>query len=173
MRCEPESSIARSEAQPILAVLTSLATKRPAQGGAGSKRRVLGWRVVGRKRGPSGDLTPETRIGPDTTRSWPVPRSHPRKRGPCSTFHRPPGAGQESARNCAFLTHAFTVASPETGAPAPRSGASPILAATLRGWREFWPMALSPSICLMRAKRRVRLRALSQNRASASRVSWC
>ena len=42
-----------------------------------------------RKRGPSGDLTAETRVRPVVTRYWPVTRSHPRKRGPCSTFHRP------------------------------------------------------------------------------------
>jgi very-short-patch-repair endonuclease len=86
----------------------------PAEGGAGSKRIVLGWRVVGRKRGPSGDLTPETRIGPDATRSWPVPRSHPRKRGPCSSFHRPPGAGC-SAATARVLLCAYTVASPKSG----------------------------------------------------------
>ena len=73
-------------------ILASRATKRPAQGGAGSKRCVLG----------------------------------------CD-----PGAGQESAGNCAFLTRAFTVASPETGAPAPRSGALTILAATPWVWRGF------------------------------------
>jgi len=33
-----------------MSILASRATKCPAQGGAGSKRRVLGWRVVGRKR---------------------------------------------------------------------------------------------------------------------------
>ena len=87
----------RRTAQGISRIWPSRPTKCPAQGGAGSKRRVLGWRVVGRKRGPFGDLTPETRIGPDTTRSRPVSRSHPRKRGPCSTLHRPPGAGHESA----------------------------------------------------------------------------
>jgi hypothetical protein len=46
-------------------------------------------RVVARKRGPCGDLTAKTRTGPVTTRSGPVPRSHPRKRGPCSVSHRP------------------------------------------------------------------------------------
>src|SRR5688572_33482205 len=70
-----------------MSIGSSRATKRPAQGGAGSKRCVLG----------------------------------------CD-----PGAGQESAMDCAFLTRAFTVASPEAGAPAPRSGASPVLAATRR-----------------------------------------
>ena len=43
VRCEPELAIARSEVQPILPVLASRATKRPPQGGAGSKRFVLGW----------------------------------------------------------------------------------------------------------------------------------
>jgi len=66
----------------------STLTPAPAEGGAGSKCIVLGWRVVGRRRGPSGDLTPETRIGPDTTRARPAPRSHTRKRGPCSTLRR-------------------------------------------------------------------------------------
>ena len=46
-------------------------------------------RVGARKRGPSGDLTAETRVRPVVTRYWPATRSHPRKRGPCSTFHRP------------------------------------------------------------------------------------
>ena len=160
-----------------MSILASRATKRPAQGGAGSKRLMLG----------------------------------------CG-----PGAGQESARDCAFLTRAFTVASPETGAaveveqgpqdflgdatrdqthrdrPAAldrlqgqipeqnlRGPSSALRRSLLHvsarrrfwqqplvGWREFWPMALSPATCLGRAKRRVRLRALSQNRASASRVSW-
>jgi hypothetical protein len=165
-----------------MSILASRATKCPAQGGAGSKRFMLGWRVVGRKRGPSGDLTPETRIGPDTTRSRPVPRSHPRKRGPCSTFHRPPGAGHGSAGS-AVLTRACTVASRKR-VPAPRSGASPILAATpwkqlaysriSRGLARVLAHGFVASPLLSWSKRRALLRALSQNRASASRVlpSW-
>src|SRR5688572_33040968 len=82
-----------------MSIGSSRATKRPAQGGAGSKRCVLG----------------------------------------CD-----PGAGQESARDCACLTRAFTVASPETGAPAPRFGASPVLAATRRHG------ALSHGLCPLR-----------------------
>src|SRR5450756_1606063 len=62
----------------------------PAEGGTGSVGLPMDVRVVARKRGPSGDLTAKTRIGTVATRSWPVPRSHPRKRGPCSAFHRPP-----------------------------------------------------------------------------------
>jgi len=186
-----------------MSILASRATKCPAQGGAGSKRRVLGWRVVGRKRDrrrveegprsffrgsdleggrgrravplrlisgripnlklgpllhldsrPSGDAprtrslaewcgkgrarlrprflngalvrllpqtslrrtgrsrTPETRIGPDTTRSRPVPRSHPASGpllhvppiplplsgGPCSTFRRVADSGSNPLR---------------------------------------------------------------------------
>ena len=122
-----------------MSILASRATKRPAQGGAGSKRFMLGWRVEARKRGPFGDLTAKTRIGPVATRSWPVPRSHPRKRGPCSAFHRPPGAGHERA-NTHGPVHACAVASPETGAPAPRFGAPAILAATPCGLARFWPV---------------------------------
>ena len=227
-----------------MSILASRATKCPAQGGAGSKRRVLGWRVVGRKRDrrrveegprsffrgsdleggrgrravplrlisgripnlklgpllhldsrPSGDAprtrslaewcgkgrarlrprflngalvrllpqtslrrtgrsrTPETRIGPDTTRSRPVPRSHPRKRGPCSTFRR-------------SLFHFPAV-------PAPRSGASPILAATPCGLARVLAHGFVASPLLSRSKRRALLRALSQDRASASRVLPC
>src|SRR5688572_30115212 len=66
-----------------MSILASRATKCPAQGGAGSKRLVLG----------------------------------------CD-----PGAGRGSA-GCAVLTPACTVASRKR-VPAPRSGASPILAAT-------------------------------------------
>src|SRR4030095_6720850 len=33
--------------------------------------------------------TAETRMRPVATRLGPVPRSHPRKRGPCSTLYRP------------------------------------------------------------------------------------
>ena len=154
-----------------MSILASRATKRPAQGGAGSKRFMLGWRVEARKRGPFGDLTAKTRIGPVATRSWPVPRSHPRKRGPCSAFHRPPGAGHGSAGS-AVLTRACTVASRKR-VPAPRSGASPILAATPCGLARVLAHGFVASPLLSRSKRRALLRALSQNRASASRVSWC
>jgi len=154
-----------------MSILASRATKRPAQGGAGSKRFVLGWRVEARKRGPSGDLTAKTRIGPVATRSWPVPRSHPRKRGPCSAFHRPPGAGQVSAGR-AVLTRACTVASRKR-VPAPRSGASPVLAATPCGLARVLAHGFVASPLLSRSKRRALLRALSQNRASASRVLPC
>jgi hypothetical protein len=41
------------------------------------------------------------------------------------------------APNHAVLTRAYTVASPETGAPAQRFGALTILAATPLGWRGF------------------------------------
>ena len=77
----------------------STLTPAPAEGGAGSKRTVLGWRVVGRKRGPSEDLTPETRIGPDATRSWSVPRSHPQKMGPLLLVPPAPRNGMQR-RNC-------------------------------------------------------------------------
>src|SRR5688500_3070701 len=60
-------------------------------------------RVAARKRGPSGDLTAKTCIGTVATRSWPVPRSHPRKRGPCSTLHRPPQR-DATRRIAAFLS---------------------------------------------------------------------
>ena len=43
-----------------------------------------------RKRGPSGDLTAETRVRPVVTRYWPVTRSHPRKRGGCRGGARAP-----------------------------------------------------------------------------------
>ena len=135
-----------------MSILASRATKCPAQGGAGSKRCVLGWRVVGRKRGPSGDLTPETRIGPDTTRSRPVPRSHPAS-----------GA----------LLHVPPIPLPLSGDPAPRSGASPVLAATPCGLARVLAHGFVASPLLSRSKRRALLRALSQNRASASRVSSC
>ena len=154
-----------------MSILARRAIKRPAQGGAGSKRLMLG----------------------------------------CD-----PGAGQESARDCAFLTRAFTVASPETGArrraeegplwgsdpgdahgigvvttrprsaprshpasgpllhvapiPAPRFGASPILAATPCGLARVLAHGFVTSPLLSRSKRRALLRALSQNRASASCV---
>ena len=39
--------------------------------------------------------------------------------------------------------------------------------------REFWPNGIVASPLLRMTKRRVSLRALSQNRASASRVSLC
>ena len=97
--------------------------------------------------------TPETRIGPDTTRSRPVPRSHPRNRGPCSTFRR-------------SLFHFPAV-------PAPRSGASPILAATPCGLARVLAHGFVASPLLSRSKRRTLLRALSQDRASASRVLPC
>src|SRR4249920_1842199 len=54
----------------------------------------------------------------------------------------PPGAGQWSA-GCAVLTRACTVASRKR-VPAPRSGASAILAATPRGLARFWPAATCP-----------------------------
>ena len=119
-----------------MSILASRATKCPAQGGAGSKRCVLG----------------------------------------CD-----PGAGQWSA-GCAVLTRAFTVASRKR-VPAPRSGALPILAATPARASEY-PMTTQglarvlahgfvASPLLSRSKRRALLRALSQNRDSASRVSSC
>ena len=72
---------------------------------------------------------------------------------------------------------------PASGAPAQRSGASPILAATPAQASEY-PMAslglarvlahgFVASPLLSRSKRRALLRALSQNRASAARVSSC
>ena len=62
----------------------------PAEGGTGSVGLPMDVRVVARKRGPPGDLTAKTRIGTVATRSCPVPRSHSRKRGPCSALHRTP-----------------------------------------------------------------------------------
>jgi len=107
-----------------MSILASRATKCPVQGGAGSKRFMLG----------------------------------------CD-----PGAGQESA-GCAVLTRACTVASRKR-APAPRSGASPVLAATPCGLARVLAHGFVASPLLSRSKRRDLLRALSQNRASASRVS--
>jgi hypothetical protein len=49
-----------------------------------------------------------------------------------------PRSGTVGAGYCAFLKRAFTVASPETGAPAQRSGALTILAATPCGLARFW-----------------------------------
>ena len=42
--------------------------------------------------------------------------------------------------------HAYAVASPETGAPAPRFGAPAIVAATLLGWHGFGPRL--PARCM-------------------------
>jgi hypothetical protein len=79
-----------------------------------------------------------TGSAPNPRDSRPPSRSHPRRRGPCST--------------------------PRCAAD---SGCNP------SGWHEFWPMALSKSPLLRMTKPRVFLLALSQNRDSASRVSWC
>ena len=228
MRCEPELVMTRRTAQGISRIWPSRPTKCPAQGGAGSKRRVLGWRVVGRKRGPFGDLTPETRIGPDTTRSRPVSRSHPRRRGPCSTLHRPPGAGHESAVMRGTHTrlrgripasgarrraeegplwgsdpgdaHGIGIGTtrprsaprshPASGPllhvapiPAPRCGASPILAATpaqafeyptvFQGLARVLAHGFVAHLAHIPDMGGGSLRALSQNRDSASRVSLC
>jgi hypothetical protein len=109
-----------------MSILASRATKCPAQGGAGSKRCMLG----------------------------------------CD-----PGAGQESA-GCAVLTRACTVASRKR-VPAPRSGASPVLAATPCGLARVLAHGFVASPLLSRCKRRALLCALSQDRASASRVLRC
>jgi len=110
-----------------MSILASRATKCPAQGGAGSKRCVLG----------------------------------------CD-----PAAGQESAEMRGPHTR-LPGRIPARGAPAPRFGASPILAATPCGLARVLAHDFVVSPLLSRSKRRVLLRVLSQNRASASRVSPC
>ena len=52
--------------------------------------RVLAVRVGARKRGPSGDLTAETRVRPVSTRYWPVPRSASPQAGRLSRRSRGP-----------------------------------------------------------------------------------
>ena len=62
---------------------------------------------------------------------------------------------------------------PLSGDPAQRSGALPIVAATPCGLARILAHDFVASHLLSRSKRRVSLRVLSQNRASASRVLSC
>jgi hypothetical protein len=131
-------------------------TLRPRRAEQASVGLSDGWRVVARKRGPSGDLTAKMRIGPVATRSWPVPRSHPRKRGPCSAFHRPPEAGCSAAiarvlvcaasERIAARAQIGTVGYiarlrgriPASGAPAQRSDTPSLVASPRSGRVDGW-----------------------------------
>ena len=123
--------------QAISRILASRATMRRVEGGAGSKRILLG----------------------------------------CD-----PGARQSAHR--IHATHAHLHGRiPASGAPAPRFGAPPILAATpnnirtntlrIVGLARVLAHGIVESPLLRMTKQRAFLRALSQNRASASRVSLC
>src|SRR5258707_14390272 len=89
--------MARRAVKAIVVLLPRRATRRRVEGGAGSKRCMLG-------------CDPETRQE--------VHRFH---------------AIHAQLRGCI----------PASGAPAPRCGAPPILAATLRAGTSFWPITLS------------------------------
>src|SRR6187549_2557293 len=85
----------KAPGEAIVVLLPRRATRRRVEGGAGSKRFMLG-------------CDPATR--------------------------------QEAHRIHAILAHLHGRI-PASGAPAPRCGAPPILAASLSGWHEFWPVA--------------------------------
>ena len=88
-------------------------------------------------------------------------RSHPRKRGPCSTLRCAADFGRNPGHQNTQQIEFFSIFG--------RKGTE------MRVWG--WPRVLAHGIVashwLRMTKRRVLLRALSQNRASASRVSLC
>jgi hypothetical protein len=120
--------------------LASRATMRRVEGGAGSKRILLGCDPGARHSAHRIHATHAHLHGR-------IPASGARRRAEEGPLW---GSDPEDAHrigNDALMIRS-TVASPQAGAllrvapiPAPRSGAPPILAATLKGWREFWPVA--------------------------------